>query len=51
MDEIPMDRGEDFVHEAAPTPSPDMSSPNGWRWLWLLVPIAMVIGLALWIVT
>ena len=51
MDETPMDRGDDLVYEPSPPPSTDTAAPKGWRWLWLLVPIAMVIGLALWILT
>ena len=49
MDETSMDRGDDIVYEGDQPPSTDRSSPKGLRWLWLLVPIAMVIGLALWI--
>jgi hypothetical protein len=46
-----MDRGDDLVHEPDAPPSVKSSSPSGWRWLWLLVPIAMAVGLALWIIT
>jgi hypothetical protein len=44
-----MDDGHNIPNEPGPPPSGKHPTSRGWQWLWFLVPIAMLIGLFLWI--
>jgi hypothetical protein len=44
-----MDDGHNIPNEPGTPPSEMHPTSRGWRWLWLLVPIAVLIGLFLWI--
>lgn len=48
MEPMDLDSQPDVVHHDVTAPS-GHSASRGWRWLWLLVPIAIFVGLILWI--
>jgi hypothetical protein len=43
-----MEDGHNVGYGPGQTPLPDNSAVSRWRWLWLLVPIALFVGLILW---
>ena len=46
----PIGNEPEVVHQdSVPSEDSGGSSATGWRWLWLLVPIALFAGLILWI--
>jgi hypothetical protein len=49
-DEIPM-VDPNQADEPRAAPSGMRSATRDWRWVWLIVPILVILGLILWIVT